>query len=171
MTDADPDSPGRHADFETLAARSGVETRRTVHEVEADRFARLREKFADPHWAVGAVVTDDAGCVLLVREDGEWLAPGGEVEPGESHAEALVREVREETGVAVEVGSLVAVTDVTFRCDGRSVGFYFAHYTATPTATALAVDPGTDGEGIKAVRWLASVPAETVDREVVVGNR
>lgn len=167
----DPDSPGRHADFKTLAARPGVETRRTVHEVDADRLARLAEKFDDPHWAVGAVVTDDAGRVLLVREDGEWLAPGGEVEPGESHAEALVREVHEETGVAVEVGDLVAVTDVSFRCGGRSVGFYFAHYTATPTATALAADPGTNGEGIETVRWLASVPAETVDRDVVVANR
>ncbi|RXK52039.1 NUDIX hydrolase [Halorientalis pallida] len=122
-------------------------------------------------WAVGAVVTDDAGRVLLVREDGEWLAPGGEVEPGETHEEALVREVEEETGVTVSVGPLVAVTEVAFECGDDSLAFYFAHYTATPAATELTSAPGVDGESIEAVRWVENVPENTVDREVVTGAR
>lgn len=48
------------------------------------------------------------GCVLLLlNERGEWDLPGGRPDPGEDHRAALVREVREETGLAVEVGSLV----------------------------------------------------------------
>ncbi|WP_424018482.1 NUDIX hydrolase [Halorientalis pallida] len=157
--------------FADLAARDGVETRRKVESVDAARFAELEPKVDPMTWAVGAVVTDDAGRVLLVREDGEWLAPGGEVEPGETHAEALVREVREETGVPVSVGSLVAVTEVAFECGDDSLAFYFAHYTATPETTELTDDPGVDGEGIEAVEWVEKLPANTVDREVVRRGR
>lgn len=58
--------------------------------------------------AVGAVVVDGQGRVLLVLrghepERGRWTIPGGKVEQGESLAQAVVREVREETGLDVEV--------------------------------------------------------------------
>ncbi|MFN4014068.1 MAG: NUDIX hydrolase [Reyranella sp.] len=48
------------------------------------------------------------GCVLLLlNERGEWDLPGGRPDPGEDHRVTLVREVLEETGLAVEVGALV----------------------------------------------------------------
>ena len=61
---------------------------------------------------VGAVVLDDAGRLLLVRRGREpsrglWSLPGGRVEPGESDADALAREVLEETGLRVRIGALV----------------------------------------------------------------
>jgi len=58
---------------------------------------------------VGAVICDDSGRVLIGRRRrppelaGAWEFPGGKVEPGESEAAALVREVREELGVQIEV--------------------------------------------------------------------
>jgi len=163
--------PDFDTDVETLAGREDV-TRREKHvEADEDGFAALREKFADGRWAVGAIVTDAEGRVLLVREDGRWLAPGGGVEPGETHAEALVREVREETGVEISPEDPVAVTEVAVTHGDETVAFAFAHYTATPVTTALATDPGRDGEGITTVEWRPDVPADTVDRDVVVANR
>lgn len=55
---------------------------------------------------VGAALVDAAGRVLAARRRRPpgWEFPGGKVEPGESEPEALVRECREELGVAVEVG-------------------------------------------------------------------
>ena len=54
----------------------------------------------------GVVIHD--GCVLLLlNERGEWDLPGGRPDPGENHLAALVREVREETGLAVDVGGLL----------------------------------------------------------------
>lgn len=59
---------------------------------------------------VGAVITRADGWLLLVRRGNEpgrglWSLPGGRIEPGESEAAAVVREVREETGLTVAVGA------------------------------------------------------------------
>jgi 8-oxo-dGTP diphosphatase len=61
---------------------------------------------------VGAVITDDQGRLLLIKRGHEpgaglWSLPGGRVEPGETDAEALVREMEEETGLAVRAGRLI----------------------------------------------------------------
>lgn len=61
---------------------------------------------------VGGVVHDAAGRVLLILRAtepgrGQWSVPGGRVEPGETEAAAVAREVLEETGLVVAVGGLV----------------------------------------------------------------
>ncbi|MEZ5407376.1 MAG: NUDIX hydrolase [Acidimicrobiales bacterium] len=64
-----------------------------------------------PEMAVGAVVVHD-GRLLLIRRGrgpaaGQWSVPGGRVEWGETLAQAVEREVAEETGLAVRCGSFV----------------------------------------------------------------
>lgn len=58
-----------------------------------------------------AIIFDEGGKVLLTRrtDNGLWCLPGGAMEPGESAAEACVREVAEETGLQVRVKRLVGV--------------------------------------------------------------
>ena len=59
-----------------------------------------------------AQIYDPTGKKVLLtkREDnGRWCLPGGQLEAGESVAETCAREVLEETGLAVEVGRLIAV--------------------------------------------------------------
>ena len=61
---------------------------------------------------VGAVIKDGSGRLLLIKRGHEpgkglWSIPGGRVEAGESDADALVREVREETGLVVTAGRLI----------------------------------------------------------------
>jgi ADP-ribose pyrophosphatase YjhB (NUDIX family) len=63
---------------------------------------------------VGAVVKDETGRLLLIKRGHEpgvglWSIPGGRIEPGESDVAALVREVREETGLDVVAGRLLGV--------------------------------------------------------------
>jgi 8-oxo-dGTP pyrophosphatase MutT (NUDIX family) len=52
----------------------------------------------------GVLIHDDR-VLLLLNERGEWDLPGGRPDAGEDHRAALKREVREETGLAVEVGA------------------------------------------------------------------
>jgi 8-oxo-dGTP diphosphatase len=67
---------------------------------------------------VGALIVDDTGRLFFARrgpaarnERGMWEFPGGAVEFGETLAEALRREMREEFGIEVEVGMLLDVVD------------------------------------------------------------
>lgn len=68
-----------------------------------------------PEVCVGAIAVDD-GHLLLVRRGrgpaaGEWSVPGGRVEPGETLAEAVVRELLEETGVEGVCGRLIGCAE------------------------------------------------------------
>ena len=63
---------------------------------------------------VSSVVHDGAGRILLIKTaKAGWELPGGRVEQGEDFITALTREVREETGCAIEVGRLTGVTSNT----------------------------------------------------------
>lgn len=59
----------------------------------------------------GVFVRDDRGRVLLVRraDSGNWTLPGGMQELGESITQTAVREVREETGLEVEITGLLGI--------------------------------------------------------------
>ncbi|MEI7870939.1 MAG: NUDIX domain-containing protein [Alphaproteobacteria bacterium] len=55
--------------------------------------------------SVKGVVLHQGRVLLLVNERDEWDLPGGRPEAGEDHRAALAREVREETGLSVEIGA------------------------------------------------------------------
>jgi ADP-ribose pyrophosphatase YjhB (NUDIX family) len=61
----------------------------------------------------GVVIEDDR--ILLLNQDTDtgrsWSLPGGKVEEGETLAEALIREMREETGLDIEPGRLLYACD------------------------------------------------------------
>lgn len=62
---------------------------------------------------VYALIQNEEGNVLLVHntDGGGWSLPGGKVEYGETLVEALKREVREETGLAIEINDIVSINE------------------------------------------------------------
>ena len=115
-----------------------------------------REYPERPIVGVGAVVVD-GGRVLLVRRGneplkGEWSLPGGAVECGETLRAAIAREVQEETGLEVEVGSTVDVLDRIRLDDGGRVLYHYVlvDFACKPIGGALAC--GSDAAEVAWVR-------------------
>jgi ADP-ribose pyrophosphatase YjhB (NUDIX family) len=102
---------------------------------------------------VGAVVLDEAGRLLVIRRgrppgEGLWSIPGGRVEPGESDAAAVVRELHEETGLAVRVG---APAGVVYRPGLGDVTYEIHDYVARATGGTLRA-----GDDAADVRWVTA---------------
>ena len=81
-----------------------------------------------PAVGVGAVLVHQ-GRVLLIKRGkeplrGRWVVPGGTVEVGETLEQALVREVREETGLTVRPIEVVLVFDRIDR-EGEAVRYHY----------------------------------------------
>ena len=109
---------------------------------------------ARPTVAVGAFVFDDADRVLLVQRgrppgEGLWTVPGGRVELGESLADAVVREVREETGLDVRCGALVEVVERVTRAGDDLYHYVILDYLADVTGGALAA-----ADDVRAARFV-----------------
>lgn len=115
----------------------------------------IREYPERPIVAVGGIVVRD-GRVLLVQRGrepsaGRWTIPGGAVRVGERLQEAVVRELREECSVEVEVGPVVEVLDRVVRDAAGRVQF---HYVIVDyLARWLSGEPRA-GSDAAAVRWL-----------------
>lgn len=104
---------------------------------------------------VGAVVVNE-GRVLLVRRGreplkGHWSLPGGMLELGEGLFDGVVREVREETGLTVEVLELVELLDRVY-LEGERVRYHYviADYLCRVLGGELKAASDAD-----AVRWAA----------------
>lgn len=80
--------------------------------------------------AVVAAVIRRGGRILVTQRHaaaergGQWEFPGGKVEPGETEAEGLVREIREELGCELEVGPLLARTEHAYPDLRVALAFY-----------------------------------------------
>ena len=74
--------------------------------------------YIDPKLAVVVLATDEQGRLLYVRRNHEpamyeWAWPSGFVDAGERVEDAAAREVREETGIEVQIGELLGVWSAT----------------------------------------------------------
>ncbi|MDQ6650169.1 MAG: NUDIX domain-containing protein [Actinomycetota bacterium] len=111
------------------------------------------EKPAERVTCVGALVLDGAGRLLVIRRGrppgvGLWSVPGGRVEDGESIDAAVAREVREETGLDVEVGPLVGRVERPGL--GAEVYDIWDHTAVVTGGTLLAGDDADE------VRWVTA---------------
>lgn len=100
--------------------------------------------------------------ILLVRRarpplQGYWSVPGGGIELGETAAEAVVREVREETGLTVEVSRFLGYADAIERDESLRVRYHYVilYFEARPIDGNLL-----SGDDAAEVRWMSRTEAE-----------
>jgi 8-oxo-dGTP diphosphatase len=108
---------------------------------------------------VGGVIKDDQGRLLLIKRGhapglGLWSLPGGRIEPGETDAEALVREMAEETGLTVAPGPLVGRVQ---RPGQHEDILDIRDYAATVTGGMLRA-----GDDAAEARWVAPSELESL---------
>ena len=103
-----------------------------------------------PIVGVGAVIVD-AGKVLLVKRRyeplaGHWSIPGGTLELGETLEAGLVREMREETGLEIQVGPVIEVFDRIILDPERRVRYHFVlvDYLCWPIGGVLQAGSDVD---------------------------
>lgn len=108
------------------------------------------------------VILDSAGCALLFMTTApdssgfrRWITPGGGVDPGESHQEAAVRELFEETGRRFEhVGDPVWVYDFAVSFDEASHNRGHAEYFVVHTERfEPSSEFWTDDEHVDVTAW------------------
>ena len=108
-----------------------------------------------PVVGVGAVILDGDRVLLVKRGHeplkGHWSLPGGRVELGETLEAALVREVREETGLEITTGPVVEVFD---RIDRASDGRIAYHYVIVDFACAPAGGQLAHASDAEDARWV-----------------
>lgn len=148
---------------------------------------RLREQVGPARLllpSVSAQLFDAGGRLLLVRQrDMEiWSTPGGMIEPDERPADAVVREVWEETGLHVRPERIVAVFGgpefvVTYP-NGDETQYVIIAFECTVTGGELRHDTDEtvevrfcsrdEAEGLPLASWLASVLPRVYDRSGAV---
>lgn len=115
-----------------------------------------------PVVAVAAIVFDATGRTLLVQRGkppgaGLWSVPGGKLEAHETLAQAVAREVREETGLVVEVGTLACVVERMDPHPERGFHFVILDYYARVIGGTLA--PASD---VSAARFVDDAELATL---------
>jgi 8-oxo-dGTP diphosphatase len=110
-----------------------------------------------PIVGVGAVIIRD-GRALIVRRateplKGQWSIPGGMLELGEKLREGVAREVKEETGLDIDVGEVLDVFDSIFPdADGRPQYHYvLIDFLCRPVGGELLASSDVD-----AAKWVTS---------------
>ena len=95
--------------------------------------------YVTPKVAVGAVVGNDDGEILLVQraDSGVWLYPTGWADVGYSVSEVVVKEVREETGIHCEPVRLLAVLD-GFRLGFTRIPMHLLMFHCRPSAASCS---------------------------------
>ena len=113
--------------------------------------------------SVKAAITDDAGRILLLKEnDGRWELPGGGLEHGEDARGGLAREIAEETGLTVERISDQPVAFWTIRKEVGTPTLKWFAFVLYEVAVSGEFRPDPTGEEAQEARYFTPAEAQAL---------
>jgi 8-oxo-dGTP diphosphatase len=120
----------------------------------------IRE-YPDRPWVGVGIVVWRGDEILLVRRAkpprlGEWSIPGGAQSLGETVFEAAIREVREETGIAIRPTGIITVVDSIIRDAEQRPQF---HYTLVEISAEWTAGEAVAADDVDDVRWATPAAA------------
>lgn len=122
--------------------------------------------------ATRAFIVNEEGNVLIIREAegyaggsqvGRYDLPGGKIETSESYLDAIQREVREETGLSIDVGDPFFVSEWYPGASGDTIQIIGIFFECTPQSTDVVLSDDHDD-----YQWID--PAAYVDWEIIDEN-
>ncbi len=118
--------------------------------------------------AVSVLIFRADGAFLLHkrRDTGLWATIGGAIEPYEQPADAAVREAWEETGLHVDVGSIVAVLGGSDEVVVYPHGDQVAYINIVFTARVFSGTPQADGEEADELGWFTLDEARALETTI-----
>lgn len=113
---------------------------------------------------VRVIIADEDNKILMLRQTHDdtdiWMVPGGAIEEGENSVDAAVREVREETGLEIDItGMAWRIEEVSPERGQRFVNYMFGRVTGGELK--LGMDPELD-EDAQVIRELAFMNKEEI---------
>lgn len=128
--------------------------------------------FIHPVIGVGGIALEE-GRLLLVKRSrppyaGIWSLPGGKLDRGETIESALIREMREETGLQIEVGGYAGLLESIFPDNSKSHYVILDYYVHVLGGTLKAADDAADARWfeLEEIRTIPTTPmlVESLER-------
>ncbi|MBG0787614.1 MAG: NUDIX domain-containing protein [Anaerolineaceae bacterium] len=128
----------------------------TCRDIYGDQVTLPLEKMIFRNSVYGLILNEGNLLVVRTRSTGLYAFPGGGIEMGEPIADALHREIREETGINVEMGELATLTEDFFYYNPGDEAYHalLLFYWCQPLTTALVTDADVYDEESEAPRWV-----------------
>ena len=141
----------------------------TCRDIYGDQVTLPLEKMIFRNSVYGLILNEGNLLVVRTRSTGLYAFPGGGIELGEPIVDALHREIREETGITVEMGELATLTEDFFYYNPADEAYHalLLFYWCKPLTTELVTDADVFDEESEAPRWVPISDLSAEDFQII----
>ena len=141
----------------------------TCRDIYGDQVTLPLEKMIFRNSVYGLILNEGNLLVVRTRSTGLYAFPGGGIELGEPIVDALHREIREETGITVEMGELATLTEDFFYYNPADEAYHalLLFYWCKPLTTKLVTDAAVFDEESEAPRWVPVSDLSAEDFQII----
>ena len=140
--------------------------------IKGGKITLPKEKLAFRPSVYAVIVKDDKVLMLSTRSSGKLFFPGGGINIGEKMEDALKREIKEETGLEIEVGKFLHFKEKFFYYDPKDEAYHMFNffYLCKPLTFNLLRDEDVDDDEAEKPRWIEIEKIKHMDNNLSAVN-